>query len=305
TRATNGGESGNARLTFGEAMATHQQSLKDNRNLKPSTIHYWQQIFAALTKSWPGLKEKEIRRITVGECRGWAAGFARDASPTRVNNTFAALRHVFRVALNAGVIYRDPSAGLTRVRIRAKQLALPSREDFCRLVETIEAGRGRYSRACAEFVRGLAYTGMRKGEAAGIEWRDLLFAPNEIVVRGDSETGTKNWETRRVPMIPEARALFTKMRSLRGHEPGTAKVFRVRESQKSIDAACKKLDLARVTHHDFRHLFATTCIEAGVDIPTVARFLGHKDGGALAMKTYGHLRREHGLEQARKVSFAV
>jgi integrase len=34
-------------------------------------------------------------------------------------------------------------------------------------------------------------------------------------------------------------------------------------------------------------------IESGVDIPTVSRWLGHKDGGALAMRVYGHLRQEH------------
>jgi hypothetical protein len=42
-----------------------------------------------------------------------------------------------------------------------------------------------------------------------------------------------------------------------------------------------------------------------VDIPTVSRWLGHKDGGALAMKTYGHLRREHSVAQAQKVHFGV
>jgi hypothetical protein len=41
-----------------------------------------------------------------------------------------------------------------------------------------------------------------------------------------------------------------------------------------------------------------------VDIPTVSRWLGHKDGGALAMKTYGHLRREHSIAQAQRVTFA-
>ena len=29
-----------------------------------------------------------------------------------------------------------------------------------------------------------------------------------------------------------------------------------------------------------------------------------KDGGALAMKTYGHLRREHSIAQAQRVTFA-
>ena len=63
------------------------------------------------------------------------------------------------------------------------------------------------------------------------------------------------------------------------------------------------LGIARFTHHDLRHLFATTCIEAGVDIPTVSRWLGHKDGGALAMKVYGHLRDQHSANMAQRVSF--
>ena len=59
-----------------------------------------------------------------------------------------------------------------------------------------------------------------------------------------------------------------------------------------------------ITHHDLRHLFATRCIESGVDIPTVSRWLGHKDGGALAMKVYGHLRDQHSVEMAQKVTFS-
>jgi site-specific recombinase XerD len=54
---------------------------------------------------------------------------------------------------------------------------------------------------------------------------------------------------------------------------------------------------------DLRHLFATRCIENGVDIPTVSRWLGHQDGGALCMKTYGHLRDEHSTNEAEKVLF--
>jgi len=56
-------------------------------------------------------------------------------------------------------------------------------------------------------------------------------------------------------------------------------------------------------HYASRRLFATRCIENGVDIPTVSRWLGHQDGGALWMKTYGHLRDEHSTSEARKVSF--
>jgi hypothetical protein len=79
--------------------------------------------------------------------------------------------------------------------------------------------------------------------------------------------------------------------------------MRVQECQGAINTACKKLGIARFTHHDLRHLFATRCIESGVDIPTVSRWLGHKDGGALAMKTYGHLRDQHSTNMAQKVLF--
>src|SRR5437773_834625 len=89
------------------------------------------------------------------------------------------------------------------------------------------------------------------------------------------------------------------------HEPPDAKVFQVRECQKALDRAAKKVGAHRIVHHDLRQLFATRCIESGVDIPTVSRWLGHKDGGALAMKTYGHLRREHSQAQAQKVSFSA
>jgi integrase len=70
-----------------------------------------------------------------------------------------------------------------------------------------------------------------------------------------------------------------------------------------MDAAALKVGMERITHHDLRHLFATACIESGVDIPTVSRWLGHRDGGALAMKVYGHLRDHHSAAAARRVSF--
>ena len=57
------------------------------------------------------------------------------------------------------------------------------------------------------------------------------------------------------------------------------------------------------THHDFRHLFATSCIKSWVDIPTVSRWLAHKDGGALAMLVCGRLRQEHSSAAIKIVSF--
>jgi integrase len=306
--------SGDAKLTFGTALQQHIGNLEDRPNIKPSTVHYWKQIFRALLRSWTGLESKEIRRITVTECEKWARDFRRTGarangqskkpSPTRFNNTLDGLRHVFRLAKDLGIIYRDPSAKIERMKTRQKRLTLPSRAEFGEIVQRVETAGAGQSRHCADFVQGLAFTGMRKGEANALEWRDVDFEAGEIVVRGDSTTGTKNWELRRVPLIPDAIALFQRMRTERSRASLTAKAFHVRECQKALDRACKKVGTDRITHHDLRHLFATRCIESGVDIPTVSRWLGHKDGGALAMRTYGHLRREHSVAQAKRVTFA-
>jgi hypothetical protein len=121
---------------------------------------------------------------------------------------------------------------------------------------------------------------------------------------GDPVTGTKNWEIRRVPMIPDMRRLLERIQGERGEKEFLANpLMRVHECQGAINTACKALGIARFTHHDLRHLFATRCIESSVDIPTVSRWLGHKDGGALAMKTYGHLRDQHSANMAQKVVF--
>ena len=297
-------DTSNAKMTFGEAAKLQMQRVNDDPSLKRRTRFYWETVDRALRKSWVGLHETEIRRITASTCQQWAARYAKIASPTRFNGAICYLRRVFKVAIESGIIHNNPAAELKRARIRATQLELPTRAQFAAFAAELRAGRSRDSVNCADFVQGLAFTGCRIGEAAQIEWRDLDFDAGEIFVKGDPEEGTKNGEVRRVPMIPQAQELFAKMRKNRIDEPNSAKVFLVREAQKSMDRAAKKIGMTRITHHDLRHFFATVSIESGVDIPTVSRWLGHKDGGALAMRTYGHLRREHSVAQAQKVSFA-
>jgi len=293
-----------AKMIFSEAAAIHLRNLDDNLSIKPRTRDYWREVLAALVKSWPGLNQTEVRKITRADCKKWANAYAKTASPTRYNNTAAILRHVLNVAVECGVVYSNAAAFVKRTALRGKQISLPTTDKFNAMVAEMRAGHSRDSINCADLASGLAFTGCRIGEAREIAWRDVDFDAGETVVRGDAKTGTKNWELRRVPLIPNARALFQRIRSERPGEPPEAKVFRVGECQKALNRACKKVGTNRITHHDLRHLFATRCIESGVDIPTVSRWLGHKDGGALAMKTYGHLRREHSIAQAQRVSFA-
>jgi integrase len=59
--------------------------------------------------------------------------------------------------------------------------------------------------------------------------------------------------------------------------------------------------MPHVRIHDLRHAFSTYAVERGVDVPTVASWLGHKDGGKLLLKTYNHLRDAHSKESAKKL----
>ncbi len=53
--------------------------------------------------------------------------------------------------------------------------------------------------------------------------------------------------------------------------------------------------------HDMRHFFISFCLMGGVDSGTVARWVGHQDGGVLIGKTYAHLCDEHTKRQAEKI----
>ena len=133
-----------------------------------------------------------------------------------------------------------------------------------------------------------------------IDWnKNTLRIPNSKTRHaGSAQTAESN---RVVPMIGEMVTLL-KLLAEKPHQPED-RICGVGECEKSLSHACRKLNISRITHHDLRHLFATKCIEAGVDIPTVSRWLGHKDGGALAMKVYGHIRDMHSQEMAQKVKF--
>lgn len=295
------------KMTFGEVLALFQERQKTSTEIKERSKEYNQRCADALLKTWKGLKEADIKRITKQDCLTWRAEFGARYGATTVNGTLSILRRVFDIALEIGARYDNPARTkeVRRARVRRKELRLPEPDQFLSLVKHVrEAGSG-FSKHCADAVEFFAYAGPRLKEAARVYGRDCSFTKNEIVIRGDAKTGTKNWEIRRVPMIPEMRRLLERLKAKRGEEVFlNSPVCAVRKFNRSLTSACKSLGLHHLTHHDLRHLFATRCIESGVDIPTVAKWLGHKDGGVLAMQTYGHLRDKHSADMAQKVIFS-
>src|SRR5690606_6598139 len=72
----------------------------------------------------------------------------------------------------------------------------------------------------------------------------------------------------------------------------------------SLNLARKAARLPHLGFHDFRRFFATMAIQQNIDIKTVAKWLGHLDGGVLVARTYADVLASHRQAMARRLSFA-
>lgn len=61
--------------------------------------------------------------------------------------------------------------------------------------------------------------------------------------------------------------------------------------------------LQKFGFHDLRHHFISYAVMSCLDFMTIARWVGHKDGGILIGKVYGHLADEHRKAQAARMNF--
>lgn len=292
------------KMTMGDALRIYKERIAGRVDLKPRTKAYHTERIEGLLKSWPGLEGTDITKVTKSDCLNWAARYGREVSATTFNHSIGILRAVLEIGTEVGIRFDNPVKAVKRVSERLKKLQLPEPEQFQKFVQEVENSGSGFSIPCANLIRFLAFGGFRITEARHVTWADCDFKRGIIAVRGEPDTGTKGTgDARVVPMIPDMKNLLERLRAENPGVKSNEPVMCVHECQKAMDRAAKVIGMPRITHHDLRHLFATRCIEAGVDIPTVSRWLGHKDGGALAMRVYGHLRDTHSAEMAQKVHF--
>lgn len=303
-----------SRAKFEDAVKVYEKEVDENNRLEDSSKEFRLRPIATVRRVWPKIFQSELRGITSESLKTFMREFESGKSrykphrakkktvpgnsPTVVNALVGFFRRVFDIGIRAGIISRNPASNLKRMRPRKKLLELPNEDEFATMILHIRqtAGRGRI---VGDLVEGLAYSGMRIDESRRLCWRHLDFGRGWITVHG-----TKSEESARmVPMTNAFRELAEAMKEHRGTVNPDDLVFEAKEATVSLRRACEHIGRKKMTHHDLRHLFATTCIESNVDVPTVAKWLGHSDGGALAMKTYGHVRLHHSVEAAKKVKF--
>ncbi len=74
--------------------------------------------------------------------------------------------------MKSGARYDNPASCIKRASVKPKELKLPEFDKFNDFIATMEGSGGRFSRACADLVRFLAYRGFRRSEAANVQWQD-------------------------------------------------------------------------------------------------------------------------------------
>ena len=243
------------------------------------------------------------RAFTREQCEEWAGKLALEVDAQYFNNILG----TFKAILDRANIGDEdsPLRTVKRMGIELVPPTLPEPDQFLKILDVMQTSGAGQQQEVADFARFLAFSGCRLSEARAATWADVDMAKGLLTVHNAKVRRARNWKpTRLVPIIPDMNTLLERLAS--GYKQGIQSadpICRVGECEKSLSRACKLVGVPRITHHDLRHLFATRCIEAGVDIPTVSRWLGHSDGGALAMKVYGHLREKHSAEMAQKVTF--
>ncbi len=289
---------GSSKITFDELA---ERWLENARvSLKPRSASRLEVCIKGLK---PFFRATTVRNITPRQCEEWLTGRGKTISASSYKHERRTLIALLDYAVRDGLLLDNPAkAALPTRKVPKPKLVIPTREQFQLLVKTIREADKR-AQDGGNLVELLGYSGMRLGEAINLTWGEIDFERGMFTVTGGAG-GTKNLEARTVPLFPAMRELLDRIRGQRQPLPAE-EVIPIACAQNAIINACRKANLPHFLHHSMRHYFCSNAIEAGIDFKVIAGWLGHKDGGYLVAKTYGHLRDSHSFEMAKRMTFSA
>ena len=183
-------------------------------------------------------------------------------APGTVRNRLACLKAACRWAWKVyGLTEADPTARMRLPSVKNERQTFIGRREMLRAC-----------RACGNWqaqvaIRVAFYSGMRLGELYTVR------IDGDVMVLDD----TKNGDRRAIPAHPRIRHLLRFL-------PLTAPKITI---QRAWQTARARVGLEHVTFHDLRHSAASEMVNAGIDLYTVGRVLGHRSPKSTAR--YAHL----------------
>jgi integrase len=310
-------------------MASTRQKRERTQEKEAGALEMWSAHLGHIRVdriTTPMIKDFFEKRLNGCQLRGKRY---EPAAPRTVALDLIALRNVLNAAIESDHMRELPRFPRVKVPPPPRR-PLITPEEFENLLMCCFAKKAdgepltKNGQQLHDFLRLLAFTGAREQETLKLCWSHVDF-PRRRMFIGVDENFTakamtigsggisKNRGSRIVDFNPQLEALLREMESRRapdsawlfpspqrGEKDIHAKTFR--ESLKLVRVEAGLLD---VGFHALRHLFCSFSVMAGIDFMTIAAWLGHKDGGILIGKVYGHLLDEHRQKMAAKLTIGV
>lgn len=263
--------------------------------------------YQPLESSWrnhvmPVWGEVAIKDVRKSDVQAWVAELLTGSSATKrkplgatsVIRAHEVLAGILENAVTDRLILVNPARGVDLPRKSRKPNVYLSHDDVFRLA----ALTGR-----PELVLTLAYTGIRWGEAAGLQVKHVNFARrrlsierNLVEVQGGKVdvTTPKNSKARSVPfpafLEPHLRDMCkSKLASASVFtEPDGGTLKRPNSRKGWFVSAVRKAELEHITPHDLRHSAASFAVASGAHVKAVQRMLGHQSA-AMTLDRYADL----------------
>lgn len=254
---------------------------RERLTLKANTIRHYE---TSLTKwATPHFSGRFIDEIAPRDVHEIIHRHLQEKSPFSKKGVLRMLRRVFAVAIEEGVLIKNPCAGLTVKIIEPKQSVLNQSEVDVLLREAKNLGHRFY-----EIWATAVFTGMRSGELYAIRWHDVDFESGRIyVTRSWSSTGgfgpTKSRRNRIVPISGTLRKLLLELKVKSGRELNSEFVlphlgeWEKGEQARVLRQFCKSIGITPVKFHDLRATFITQLLLKGVPLAQVMAIVGHTE----------------------------
>jgi integrase len=126
------------------------------------------------------------------------------------------------------------------------------------------------------------HTGARAGEQLAVQWGDLDFHSNLVVLRRSSTRGvvghTESGREAKVPLTATLAAALKAHRHMRSklvfcNEDGSP--LSLWQLHERLEMVCRRARLRRIRWHDLRHSFASQLAAAGVPLRQIQAWLNH------------------------------
>ncbi|WP_412070405.1 tyrosine-type recombinase/integrase [Rubrivirga sp. IMCC43871] len=218
----------------------------------------------------------------------------------------AVLGHFFRFSVRSGFTRRDPTADLSAPTVRANRRDHVTEAEAGAMLRALDAAEVLDGPSVGWvrdwFVFGLG-TGLRPGEQAALDWRDVRLAEGAVRVRG-----TKTAQSDRVvPVAGDALTVLRRRHAARTGEGGGLVFTAARGGPVEMRSLSRRLQALaaganvgkNVTAYSLRHSYGTRMSAAGVPLLDLARIMG--TSAVMIEKHYGHYDPARGASHVARV----